>query len=151
MKQKFLREIYRNVLPFAFEGLQESSSWMSGNGLVQMFFLTPNRNMFAGKFVDWECFSALFWRHIIFNFKTVEICKMSEVFWAKLYYKMSDLFSLVFIGVQTFCYKFWNNKNSDDVHRNVGNKAVRPKQFFQKKDYKYEILNHLYFGPSFVF
>ena len=57
-----------------------------------MFFLTPNRNMFAGKFVNWESFLAVFWEHIIFNFKRVEIRKMSEVFWAKLYCKMSDLF-----------------------------------------------------------
>ena len=28
---------------------------------------------------------------------------------------------------------------------------VRPKKHFQKKNYKYDILNHLYFGPSFVF
>ena len=25
-------------------------SWASGNGAVQMFFLPPNRHMFAGKF-----------------------------------------------------------------------------------------------------
>ena len=30
-------------------------------------------------------------------------------------------------------------------------KVVRPKKYFQKQNYKYEILNHLYFGPSFVF
>ena len=30
-------------------------------------------------------------------------------------------------------------------------KVVYPKNYFQKKNYKYEILNHLYFGPSFVF
>ena len=30
-------------------------------------------------------------------------------------------------------------------------KVVRPKKYFQKKNYKYEILNHLYFGPSFNF
>ena len=29
-------------------------------------------------------------------------------------------------------------------------KVVRPKKYFQKKNYKYEILNHLYFGQSFV-
>ena len=115
-----------------------------------MFFLTPNRNMFAGKFINWECFLAVFWRHIIFNFKRVEICKMSEVFWVKLYYKMSDLLLLVFIGFEIFCCKFWNNKNSDDVNRNVWNKVVRPKQYFRKKNYKYEILNHLHFGKSFV-
>ena len=80
------------IQTFAFKVLQECSSWASRNGAVQMFFLTPNRNMFAGKFVNWESFLAVFWEHIIFNFKRVEIRKMSEVFWAKLYCKMSDLF-----------------------------------------------------------
>ena len=56
------------------------------------FFLTLNRNKFAGKFVNWESFLAVFWKHIIFNFKRVEIRKMSEVFLEKLYCKMSDLF-----------------------------------------------------------
>ena len=143
--------LYTKYNIFAFKVLQESSSWVSGNGAVRMFFLAPNRNMFAGKFVNWGCFLAVFWRHMIFSFKRVEICKMSEVSWAKLYYEMSDLFSLVFIGFEIFCYKFWNNKNSDDVHRNVWNKVVRLRQYFQKKNYRYEILNHLYFGPSFVF
>ena len=72
--------------------LQESSSWASGNGAVQMTFLTPNRNIFAGKFVIWESFLAVFWEHVISIFKRVEIRKMSEAFWAKLYCKMSDLF-----------------------------------------------------------
>ena len=35
---------------------------------------------------------AVFWENIIFNFKRVKIRKMSEVFCAKLYCKMSDLF-----------------------------------------------------------
>ena len=31
--------------------IQECSFWASRNGAVQMFLLTPNRNIFAGKFV----------------------------------------------------------------------------------------------------
>ena len=57
-----------------------------------MIFRTPNRNMFAEKFVKSEKFLAVLWEHIIFNVKWVEVHKMSEVFWAKLYCKMSDLF-----------------------------------------------------------
>ena len=58
-----------------------------------MFFLTPNRNnMFAGKFVKSEKFLAVLLEHIIFNVKWVEIRKMSEIFWMKLYCKMSDIF-----------------------------------------------------------
>ena len=30
-------------------------------------------------------------------------------------------------------------------------KVVCLKQYFQKRNYKYEIFNHLYFGPNFVF
>ena len=35
-----------NIQTFAFQVLEESSSWESRNGAVQMFFLTPTRNMF---------------------------------------------------------------------------------------------------------
>ena len=35
---------------------------------------------------------AVFWENIIFNFKRVEIRKMSEFFCAKLYCKMSNVF-----------------------------------------------------------
>ena len=34
----FLRERYRNMQTFSFKVLRESSSWMSGNGAVQIFF-----------------------------------------------------------------------------------------------------------------
>ena len=58
-----------------------------------MFFLTPNRsNMFAGKFVKLERFLTVLRGHIIFNVKWLEIRKMSDFFWAKLYRKMSDIF-----------------------------------------------------------
>ena len=36
---------------FAFKVLHECCTWVSRNGTVQMFFLTPKRNMFAEKFV----------------------------------------------------------------------------------------------------
>ena len=60
--------------------LQEISSWASGNRAVQMVFLMPNKNMFAGKFVNWESFLAVFWERAMFSFKGVEIRKTSEVF-----------------------------------------------------------------------
>ena len=44
------------------------------------FFLTPNRKMFAGKFVNGESFLAVFWEYIIFIVKRVEVRKMSDVF-----------------------------------------------------------------------
>ena len=62
-------EIYRNIQTFAFKGLQESSSWVARNGAVQIFFLTPHRNMFARKFVKSERFFGCIWEHIIFIIK----------------------------------------------------------------------------------
>ena len=47
-------EIYRNIQTFSFKVLQEWVSWASRNRAVQMFFLTPNRNMFARTFVKPE-------------------------------------------------------------------------------------------------
>ena len=82
--------------------LQECSSWALGNDTVKIFFLTQNRNLFAGKFVKCERFLTGFREHVIL------------------------LFSM----------------SSDDVCS---------KTYFQKKNDKYEILNHLYFGPNFVF
>ena len=82
--------------------LRECSSCALGNDTVKIFFLTPNRNLFAGKFVNCERFLTGFQEHVIL------------------------LFSM----------------SIDDVCS---------KTYFQKKNYKYEILNHLYFGPNFVF
>ena len=90
--KNFLRKIYINIQTFAFKVLQECSSWVSGRDAVQMFFLITNRKLFAGKFVKCEKLLVVYWQIIIFNVKWVEVRKMSEVFWAKLYFKMSDLF-----------------------------------------------------------
>ena len=149
--KSFLREIYRNIQTFAFKVLQESSSWASGNGAVQMIFLTPNRNIFAGKFVNWESFLAVFWEHVIFNFKRVEIRKMSEVFWAKLYCKMSDLFRWFLLALR---FSATNSGIKKTLTMSTGTcelKLFARNNIFKKGNYKYEILNHLYFGPSFVF
>ena len=72
--------MYRNIQTFAFKLVQECSSWASGNSLVQMFFPTPNRNMFAGKFVKLERLLAVLWEHVTFNVKCVEVHKISEAF-----------------------------------------------------------------------
>ena len=90
--KNFLTEIYRNIQMFAFKVLRECSSLASRNGGAKMFFLTPNRNIFARKFVESERFLIVLWEHIIFNVKWVEIRKMNEIFWAKLYCEMSNLF-----------------------------------------------------------
>ena len=99
-------------------------SWASRNStapFLQMFFLTPNRNMFAENFVKWKMFLAMLREHIIFSVieVEVEVHKMNKFFWAKLYCKMSDF-------IATFCW-LWDlllenlklEKNSDHVHWNV--------------------------------
>ena len=72
------------------------SSWAWRIDAVQIFFLASNRKILAGKFVKWfgrfVRFMAVLREHIIFNIKWDEVRKMSEVFWAKLYSTMSDLF-----------------------------------------------------------
>ena len=72
--------------------LQECSSWTSRNGLVQMFFPTPNRNMFTEKRVKLERLLAILREHVTYNVKWVEVHKVHEAFWAKLYCKTRDLF-----------------------------------------------------------
>ena len=84
-KKNFLTEIYRDIQTFAFKVLQKSSSWVSRNGAVQIFSLTSSRNMS-------ERLLGVLQEHIVFNVKWVEVRKMSDVFRAKLYSKMSDLF-----------------------------------------------------------
>ena len=49
--KNLLNWIHRIIQEFSFKVLQECSSWVSRNGAVQMFFLTPNRNMLPEKFV----------------------------------------------------------------------------------------------------
>ena len=54
---------FLSIQTFAFKVLQVCSSWTSRNGAVQMFFLTPNRNIFAGKFFSqksfWLCYGSM--------------------------------------------------------------------------------------------
>ena len=54
VEQKSFYRYVQNIQRFAFKILQEYSSWASRNGAMQMFFLTPNRNMFAVKFVSFS-------------------------------------------------------------------------------------------------
>ena len=50
--KNFPTEIYRNTQTFAFQVLRECSFWASRNGTVQMCFMIPTRNKFAGKFLN---------------------------------------------------------------------------------------------------
>ena len=62
----------------------------------------------------------------------------------KLYCKISDLFCWFLLALR-FSATNSGMKKTDNVHWTCGN------NIFKKKSYKYQILNHLYFGPSFVF
>ena len=44
--------MYRNIQTFAFKVLEESSSWAPENNALQISFLTLNRDMFTGNFVN---------------------------------------------------------------------------------------------------
>ena len=120
LKQKFSYGIFRNIHIFAFKMLQESSSWASRNGAVQIFFLTLKRNMFTGKFVvKSEKFLAVLREHTIFNVKWVEAHQMSKVFERNCIVKCMIFFA-------SFCC-LWDfllenlklKKNSVDVYWNV--------------------------------
>ena len=108
--KNFLREIYKNIQTFAFKVLQESSYWPSGNGVVQIIFLTPNRNIFAGKFVNWECFLAKFWEHVIFSLFSVSK-ELRFVKWVRLFERNLIVKWVIFLTgfywlCEIFCYKF---------------------------------------------
>ena len=78
----FWSEIYRKIQEFAFQVLQEYSSWASKNGTVQMFFSETNQK---------DVFGVLR-KYIFYNVGMVKICQMNEAFWAKLHFKASDRF-----------------------------------------------------------
>ena len=62
-------ELYRNIQTFAFKVLQKYSSLASRTAATQMFFLTPNRNIFAGKFGKVRKAFNCVTEHNIFNVK----------------------------------------------------------------------------------
>ena len=65
--KNFLWRYAKNIQTSAFKVLQECGFWASRNCAVQMFFPTPNRHMFARKFIKLERFLAVLQEHIAFN------------------------------------------------------------------------------------
>ena len=84
--KNFLTEIYRNIKTFAIKVLQECGSWESRNGAVQIFFLTPKRNMCAPKIAKSERFSAVLLEHINFNVKCVEVRLKRVIFFTSFFF-----------------------------------------------------------------
>ena len=68
-----------------------------------------------------------------------------------MYCEMSDLSHQILLALTLSARKSGIKKNFDDVHWNVQKKVVCLKKYFEKQNYKYEILNDLYSGPNFVF
>ena len=141
-------EIYRHLLSKCFKkvvlGRQEMvqckwSFWHQTEACLQE------------KFVNWESFLSVFWKHFIFNFKRVEIRKISVAVLSETVLSNEWSFSLVFIDFEIFCYKFWSKKTLMMFIGTCGLKLYARKNILRKRNYKHEILNHLYFGPSFVF
>ena len=95
--KSFLRLWNKN---FVTEIYRKSSFWAFRNGALQMFYLTPNQTHVCWKTCKVSKTFGCVTGYIFYNVKLVEVCKMSEVFRAKLYCKMSYLFA-------SFCW-FWD-------------------------------------------
>ena len=96
----FLRrytEMYRHLLSKCFK-----NAVLGRQEMVQRkcSFLTPNRNMFARKFLKSERLFTVLQEHVILSneFRFVNWV----VFWAKMHYRMREYFSLLFVGFETF-------------------------------------------------
>ena len=64
LNRSFLTEIYRNKRTFAFKVLEKRSFGRQETVEYKCFFLTPNKNMFAGKvLVNPERFLAVLQQH----------------------------------------------------------------------------------------
>ena len=92
--------------------------------------------MFVGKFVNREILLALLWENIIFNFKRVEIRKMNEVFCTKLYRKMSNVFRWFLLALRFSAANY-------GIKKLMMSTGTCGNNIFEKKNYKYEILNHI--------
>ena len=76
---------------------------------------------------------------------------MSVVFWAKLYCKISDIIRWFLLALR---FSATNSGIKKTLMMSTGTcrlKLYALNNIFKKRNYRYEILNHLYFGPSFVF
>ena len=87
-KKHFYGYLQKYKRHFVFRMLRECSSWAFRNGVVQMFFLTPTRNILGGKFAKRVMFFGCLAGVCFYNVEWVEVPKMSEV----LYCKISDFF-----------------------------------------------------------
>ena len=142
-------------MDICFQSASRMQFWPSRNGGGQMLFLTPGRNMFAGKLlVNSERFLAVLQEHIILNVKLVEVYKISEVFWAKLYFVKWVIFFGSFCGLWDFLLN--NLKLKKDLIISTGTcgwvrKSYMPEKIFSKKCFyslfQFSFLGGLIFQP----
>ena len=85
--KNFRMKIYKNIQTFLFDVLRKCSSWVSSSGAFEIPFLKFLAVLREYNFCYVEC---------------IEVRKMSEFSWAKLYCKMTDPFWLVFVGFENF-------------------------------------------------
>ena len=81
--KNFLTEIYSNIQTIAFQVLRKCSSLAFRNSAVHMLFLTPTRNMLAGKLVKWVSFLLCCGRIFFALLSEMRFVKRVRFFWAK--------------------------------------------------------------------
>ena len=86
---------------------QIKSYYVFGTEMVQYKCLFWHQ---TEKFLKWERFSAMLRKYIIFNVKLIEVHKMSEVLWAKLYCKMSELLRWFLLALRLSASKLKKKK-----------------------------------------
>ena len=120
-----------------------------------MLFLTPNRNMFTVKFlVNSEsffgcCQSTLFSMSSGLRFiKWVRFFEQNCIVkWVIFFSSFRWLWDFLLKNLKLKKQLWWCLLERVDEYKKVS----CPKKYFQKNIFKYEILNHLYFAPNFVF
>ena len=135
--------IYRNMQTFALKVLQKCRSWATRNRAVQMFLLTPNRNIFSGKFLSQKWFS-LCCGSILFSASSeLRFVKWVSLLEKNYIVKMSDIYRQFLLAFRVSVRKSDIKNNADDVNWNTHKKVVCPRYSFQKKkNSKQKILNH---------
>ena len=108
--KKFLMEICRNIKTFAFQVLWKCIFWVHRNGAVQVFYLTPTRNSFPGKFVKWVRFLAMLLEYILYNVELSKVCRMK--FFEKNFIVLLSCLRLIWITNSSDHRRVWMNCES---------------------------------------
>ena len=99
IRRHLLSKFFENVVLGYLETMQR-----------KYFFLIPTRNLFARKFVKWVRLLAVLPEYIFYNVDSVEVRKISEVFWAKRYCKISGLFCKFLLALRLSTKKYEINR-----------------------------------------